>query len=194
MNMKEIGRITEDIYNQKLTKRAAENTVLDGCADDLSDVSFKLGSPSMDIALLKLAVVLLAVFGGRFMWRRLPVEAIGFGSPMIIKTVMIIVVASLALFCLIFLESKKARISVRQKTLYYNNKSYDVKEISHIILKAMGRIQIFPKGKVIAKASQADDNAEILIAWAKKCRINMIEAYQRCLTGIYFFHDFRNLS
>jgi hypothetical protein len=73
------------------------------------------------------------------------------------------------------LEGKKARISVKQKTLYYKNKSYDAKEISHIILKAMGGIQVFSKGKIVAKASQADDNAEKLIAWAKKCRINMID-------------------
>ena len=177
MNMKEINQVTEDIYNQKMAKREAENTVLDGCAEDLSDVSFNLGKPSMDIALVKIGVVLLAVFGGRLIWRRLPVELIwgGNSNSMIIKVVMIVVVAILALFCLILLEGKKARISVKQKTLYYKNKSYDAKEISHIILKAMGGIQVFSKGKIVAKASQADDNAEMLIAWAKKCRINMID-------------------
>jgi hypothetical protein len=42
----------------------------------------------------------------------------------------------------------------------------------------MGGIQVFSKGKIVAKASQADDNAEKLIAWAKKCRINMIDRRQ----------------
>ena len=80
MNMKEINQVTEDIYNQKMAKREAENTVLDGCAEDLSDVSFNLGKPSMDIALVKIGVVLLAVFGGRLIWRRLPVELIWGGN------------------------------------------------------------------------------------------------------------------
>lgn len=33
MNMKEINQVTEDIYNQKMAKREAENTVLDGCGE-----------------------------------------------------------------------------------------------------------------------------------------------------------------
>jgi hypothetical protein len=67
------------------------------------------------------------------------------------------------------------KIHIKKDRLFYKNRCFGCKEISHIVFKKYGKIKIYSRGKVVAKASCADGNTQKLIEWAKKCKIIVLD-------------------
>ena len=116
--------------NKRLAKLAAENTGLNKCRADMSDVSFEIGKSSYSVKIF-LAIVLFAVFfGGRIFIRRkvgnpnynMPATDIAFWAFIGFIFICTVVYA--------IIQSKKPSISVSGKTVFYNGNCWNSDEIS----------------------------------------------------------------
>ncbi len=162
--------LSEIIERQK-QKRRAELHALDGCREDMSDVKFSLeppkGTAKAVLALLGLTALLVLIF----FIKRLPSRSVGIGSGKAGPMLALIAVMAAAILLMIFFDSKKARLSVEGKIIYYKDKAFRAKDISLVKIDKAGYIKIFSGNDIVLKASYADENSEKLIAWAKKCGI-----------------------
>lgn len=134
-----------DYYERMKFKREAEKTALDGCRDDLSDVDFKIKAERFTYNL-----------------SALPFDVCLFS----------------ALFLLIFNKFDDLftpRIHVVKDKLFYKDKCFKCSQISHMICTKFGNVKVYSRGKVIAKAAGVDENSEKLIAWARKCKIIILD-------------------
>lgn len=160
----------------RLAKLAAEKTALNGCREDMSDVSFEIGNSSYSLKIFAGIVILAVVFGGRILIRRM----VG-GSELsmsVMDKAFWILIGCIAVLTVVsaIAQSKRPRISVSGKTLFFGERSWSSDEISHIrIGKLFERIEVYSKGKKILSFPWEMDNSEIFIAWTKKCGIPLVD-------------------
>ncbi len=166
-----LSELSSGLTEQQKLKRRAELHALDGCAEDMSDVKFTLAPPKGQAKAVMTIFGVIAGFAAVFFIKRLPSKAVGAGSGKALPIFLFIAVMALIIFMMIFADSKKARLSVEGKIIYYKNKAWKAEDISHIEINNSHEIKIFSNGRLVIRASQADENSEKLIAWAKKCSI-----------------------
>lgn len=157
---------------QKLFKLAAEDTALNGCRGDLSDVQFEIKYPAGTYKIILAAAAFFGFFGIRLILRRsvgnpdFKLSALDIGFFVLLGLMVMLAVVS------IILSKKKSNVTVAGKSVFYNGNSWTSDEISCVkCSKFLEHISVYSAGKKIFSFPWTMENAEIFIAWTKKCGI-----------------------
>lgn len=158
--------------NKRLAKLAAENTALNSCCLDMSDVNFDIGKSSYSVKIFLAIVLFTVVFGGRILLRRHA------GNPnysISAKDIAFWAFIGFIFICTVvyaIIQSKKPSISVSGKTVFYNGNGWNSNDISCVkCSKWFEYIEVYSGGKKIISFPWEMDNSELFIAWVKKCGI-----------------------
>lgn len=158
--------------NKRLIKLAAEDTALNDCRSDMSDVNFEIGKSSYSLKIWGMIVVFAVIFGGRILIRR------KVGNPDYTMSTMDILfwifIRCLLIYTIVsaIILSKKPSIAVSGKKIFYNGNCWSSDEISCVKCnKFLEHIEVYSEGKKILSFPWELDNSEIFIAWTKKCGI-----------------------
>ncbi len=158
--------------NKRLEKLAVENTVFNNCRQDMSDVNFEIGNSSYLLKACGALVLLAVVFGGRFLIRRKA------GNPeYTLSTIDIlfwIFIGGILIYTIVatIMLKRKPTISVSGKMVFYNGNSWTCDEIECVkCSKFFERVNVYSNGRRIISFPWELDNAEMFIAWVKKCGI-----------------------
>ena len=158
--------------NKRLAKLAVENTGLNECRADMSDVSFEIGKSSYTAKLFGFIVLFAIFFGVRIIARRFvgnPDMTFSIGD--IIFWCCIGIIAVLVIVTSIR-EKNKPTISVSGKTVFYNGDCLTSDEISCVkCTKWLERVEVYSNGKKVLTFPWELDNSELFIAWVNKCGI-----------------------
>lgn len=165
MNQNQLG-------NKRLEKLALEQTGLDGCRADMSDVSFEIGKSSDTIKIFGAIIAFAVFFGARIIPRRMignpeyRFSAIDFAfwGFIGILTVCIIVGA--------IVQSRRPGISVSGKTIFSGGNCWTSDEISCVkCTRWLEILEVYSGGEKILSIPWELDNSELFIAWTNKCGI-----------------------
>ena len=158
--------------NKRLEKLAVENTAFNNCRQDMSDVNFEIGKSSNLIKICAAIVVFAAFFGCRILIRR------KVGNPdytlSIIDIIFWIFIGCISIYTIVsaILLKRKPTISVSGKMVFYNGNSWTCDEIECVkCSKFFERVNVYSNGRRIISFPWELDNAEMFIAWVKKCGI-----------------------
>ncbi len=155
--------------SKKSARLAAENTALDGCREDMSDVCFKVGG-SASLNTLKWAVPLIAFPALRILLRR-------GGETRGADIILMVMIAflTIAVAAAAYVSKKKGFITVSGKTVSYNGNCWTDSDISYVVCSSFGCIEVYADEKKILSFLWETDNAELFIAWVKKCGIAFVD-------------------
>ncbi len=155
--------------SKKSARLAAENTALDGCREDMSDVYFKVGG-SASLNTLKWSVLLIA-FPAFRIWLRSGEETRSTDMALMF----VIAVLTIAVTAAAYISKKKGFITVSGKTVSYNGNCWTDSDISYVICSSFGCIQVYSAEEKILSFLWETDNSELFIAWVKKCGIAFVD-------------------
>lgn len=158
--------------NIRQEKLDAENTALNGCRSDLSDVNFTVGQSSYTAKVFGAIALFAIVFGGRVFLRRqignpeagLSATDIGFW----------ILVGCILVFAAIsaMMSRKRSGITVSGKTVFSGGNCWTSDDISLVkITRWLERVEVYSDGKKVITFPWEYDRSEVFIAWVKKCGI-----------------------
>jgi len=167
-----MNNIANQLLQTKEAKLSAENTALNNCKSDMSDVNFEITESSYSIKLFGLIILFALFFGGRIGLRRMA------GNPdytmSVIDKAFWIFIVCLAIFTFIYAIVKKFSkgITVAGKTIFYNGNCWTSDEISEVECTVLNQIKVYSEGKKVLSFSWERNNSEMFIAWVRKCGIS----------------------
>ena len=175
-----MNNITNQIYKTREEKLAAENTVLNDCKSDMSDVNFEITENYNSIKLFGFVILFALFWGGRIGLRRIA------GNPdytmsSIDKAFWIFIVC-LIIYMIIYAVSKKFSkpITIAGRTVFYNGNCWTSDDISEVECTALSyQIKVYSNGKKVLSFPWERDNSEMFIAWVRKCGINFTDKRKR---------------
>ena len=141
----------------------------DHCRDDLSDIDFLAGGNN----------VTLPVFAGIFgtmaflslrLWirRRIAGRSNSFG----VVIFFLLLLGAIYMLVLWLKQRSGGKIRVTGKALSCRGNFYSADEISLVKCNWLGNVCVYVGGKKIASVSWDEENAELIIAWSRKCGIS----------------------
>ena len=159
---------TNVMIEKKKRKLHAEMHGLDHCREDLSDVDFLAGGKNASLPVLSGSLGIASFITLR-LWLRRSVTGHGGGFGVIF-----ILLLLMALLCLYmwFRQSGGGKIRVNGKSLSYNGNLYSADEINLVKCDWLGNVCVYSGGKKVASVSWEEENAELIIAWSRKCGIH----------------------
>lgn len=158
--------------NKRFEKLAAEDTILNNCRSDMSDVSFEIGKSSYSVKICFMIVLFAVFFGGRIIMRQ------KIGNPDYSLSTKDILfwsfIGCILIFTIVYaiMLKTKPTITVSGKTIFYNGNILTSDEIACVkCSKFFEFVTVYSNGKKILSFPWEMDNSEMFIAWVKKCRI-----------------------
>ncbi len=137
---------------------------------DLADISFEIGRGGYGAYAFLLIAAFAVLFGGRFLARRgIGGAALSVGDFLFWLFIAAVVIAALLS---LLLKRKKTGISVMGGTIFCDGNCYPPEEVTRVrCTRWLERVEVFAGKKKILSAEWNRDNAELLIAWARRCGI-----------------------
>lgn len=175
-----MNNITNQIYKTRGEKLTAENTVLNDCKPDMSDVNFEITENYNTIKLFGLVILFALFWGGRIGLRRIVGNPDYTLSP--IDKVFGIFIILLIIILVVYAVAKKFSkpIIIAGKTVFYNGNCWTSDDISEVECTALSyQIKVYSNGKKVLSFSWEMNNSEKFIAWVKKCGISFIDKRKR---------------
>lgn len=163
---------TNDLVRLGYEKLAREDSALDNCRSDMSDVNFEIGKSSYTAKVFGMIVLFAVFFGGRIFLRRMIADA-GYASSTG-NTIFWILIGCIALLTIVtaVTQAKQPTVTVSGKTVFYNGNCWTSDEISCVkCTKWLERVEVYVNGKKVIVFPWELDNSEVFIAWTKKCGI-----------------------
>lgn len=157
---------------QRLLKIAAEDTALNSCRGDMSDVHFEIKYPAGTYKIIIATAAFFGFFGIRLLSRRsvgnpdFKLSPLDIGFFVLLGLIVVLAIISA------ILGKKKSNITVSGKSIFYKGSSWTSDEIACVkCSKFFEHISVYSAGRKILSFPWTMENAEIFIAWTKKCGI-----------------------
>ncbi len=157
-------------------KLAAENTALNDCMLDMSDVNFEITENYNSIKLFGFVILFALFWIGRIGLRRI-VGNPDYTTSAIDKAFGIFIVC-LIFFIVVYAVVKKFSkpITVAGKKIFYNGNCWTSDDISEVECAALSyQIKVYSNGRKVLSFPWERDNSEMFIAWVRKCGINFVD-------------------
>lgn len=166
--------LADSIEASRQAKLQTEKTAFANCKEDMSDVSFEVkgSADSVKAMLPLLGSFLLFVAYFIIKYSRGDSEEMASGFTFVFGVLAItFIIVSIAMF----VTGKKPPVIVRGKTLSVGDLSLTSDMISHVECTALNQIKVHSKGKKVCVFSWNEDNGELFMAWARKCKIVILD-------------------
>lgn len=166
--------LADGIEARRQAKLQTERTAFSNCKEDLSDISFEVkgSSGSVKAMLPLIGAMLLFVTYFIIKYSRGDTKEMASSFTFVFGAfAVMLVIVSVALF----VTSKKPPVIVRGKTVSVGDLSLTSDQISHVECTSMNQIKIHSKGKKVCVFSWHEDNGELFMAWARKCKIVILD-------------------
>lgn len=159
------------MINEQVRQRLMlEDTALDGCREDLSDVSFEIGRGSATQNFTAPVCALVVIIAIRSIIRQMATGGLRITGVIIL--VLSLLFAAFTVFSII--NSKRSgKIKVTGKTVSCGNKCWNSSDIARVECTSLSQIKVYSYDKKIFSFSWDKPNAEVFIAWVKKCWIQL---------------------